>query len=204
MWGLRPPFSYFRFSDSLGKSEIGNHAKEEEMTVDEKIMNIMTSTATPIMYHPDDDKPTDITRDDINRCVEDCVNRWNHGYFDHKLLESNIPPLLKERHMEAIGGRTLRFRRYEPLDTQAVPLGNGYPVPQQLRAVDYDVDISELAGLNDELLGSAIDLDSGASGISLGALSSSGEDSAFSRQQQRVQFPSGSPGFTENMLEVAI
>ena len=155
------------------------------MTIDQEIMKIMRDTATPIMYHPDDDKPTEITRDDIDRCIEDCIGRWNHGYFDHKLLERNIPPLLKERHMEAIGGRTLRFRRYEPLDTVAVPLGDGYPGRQQLRGVD--VELSDLAGVNDELLGPA--------------LSSSGQDTAFSRQEQRVQFPSGSPGFTEKLMD---
>lgn len=46
--------------------------------------------------------------------------------------------------MPAKGGRTLRMRRYNPLDTAMVPLGNTGVTPpaQQLTAVDIDAEIS--------------------------------------------------------------
>ena len=47
-----------------------------------------------------------------------------------------IPAMLK--NMPRNGGTTLRMRRYNPLNTALVPLGNTgvYPPPQQLTAVD--------------------------------------------------------------------
>jgi len=54
-------------------------------------------------------------------------------YFIHK-----IPAMLKQ--MPRNGGTTLRMRRYNPLATATVPLGNSgiTPPPQQLTAVDID------------------------------------------------------------------
>lgn len=98
-------------------------------------------------------------------------------FFSKKLLSTN-------------SGKTLRFRRYEPLDTQPCPLGDGFPGPTRFRAVDIDVNLSDISGVNEELLGRA--------------LSSSGQDSAFSRQQQRVQFPSGSPGFVDKLIDPSV
>lgn len=45
--------------------------------------------------------------------------------------------------MPAKGGDTLRMRRYNPLDTAMVPLGNTgvYPPAQQLTAVNIDAKI---------------------------------------------------------------
>ena len=52
-----------------------------------------------------------------------------------------IPAMLK--NMTRNGGTTLRMRRYNPLNTAVVPLGNTgvYPPPQQLTAVDIDAKI---------------------------------------------------------------
>lgn len=54
----------------------------------------------------------------------------------------SIPAMKKT--MPKNGGRTLRMRRYNPLNTATVPLGNSgiYPPAQQLSAVDIDADIS--------------------------------------------------------------
>lgn len=51
-------------------------------------------------------------------------------------------PAMKKR-MPAKGGDTLRMRRYNPLDTAMVPLGNTgvYPPAQQLTAVNIDAKI---------------------------------------------------------------
>lgn len=68
--------------------------------------------------------------------------------FSYKLLAvptpymiHNIPAMLK--HMPRNGGTTLRMRRYNPLATATVPLGNSgvTPPPQQLTAVDIDAKI---------------------------------------------------------------
>lgn len=68
--------------------------------------------------------------------------------FSYKLLSvpvpyfiHNIPAMLK--HMPRNGGTTLRMRRYNPLATATVPLGNSgvTPPPQQLTAVNIDAEI---------------------------------------------------------------
>lgn len=68
--------------------------------------------------------------------------------FSYKLLSvpvpnmiHNIPAMLK--HMPRNGGTTLRMRRYDPLATATVPLGNSgvTPPPQQLTAVNIDAEI---------------------------------------------------------------
>ena len=53
-----------------------------------------------------------------------------------------IPAVKKE--MPRNGGTTLRMRRYNPLNTAMVPLGNSgvTPPPQNLTAVDIDAKIS--------------------------------------------------------------
>lgn len=65
--------------------------------------------------------------------------------FSYKLLSvpvpymiHKIPAMLKE--MPRNGGTTLRMRRYNPLNTATVPLGNSgiHPPPQQLSAVNID------------------------------------------------------------------
>lgn len=65
--------------------------------------------------------------------------------FSYKLLSvpvpymiHNIPAMLK--NMPRNGGTTLRMRRYNPLDTATVPLGNSgvTPPPQQLTAINID------------------------------------------------------------------
>ena len=69
--------------------------------------------------------------------------------FSYKLLSvpvpnmiHNIPAMLKQ--MPSNGGTTLRMRRYNPLATATVPLGNTgvTPPPQQLTAVNIDAEIS--------------------------------------------------------------
>lgn len=69
--------------------------------------------------------------------------------FSYKLLAVptpyfiyNIPATLKQ--MPRNGGTTLRMRRYNPLDTATVPLGNTgvTPPPQQLTAVNIDAEMS--------------------------------------------------------------
>lgn len=68
--------------------------------------------------------------------------------FSYKLLSvpvpymiNNIPAMLKQ--MPRNGGTTLRMRRYNPLATAEVPLGNSgvTPPPQQLTAVNIDAEI---------------------------------------------------------------
>ena len=65
--------------------------------------------------------------------------------FSYKLLSvptpymiHKIPAMLK--NMPRNGGTDLRMRRYNPLNTATVPLGNTgvYPPPQQLTAIDID------------------------------------------------------------------
>ena len=65
--------------------------------------------------------------------------------FSYKLLSvpvpyfiHNIPAMLKQ--MPRNGGTTLRMRRYNPLETAIVPLGNSgvTPPPQQLTAINID------------------------------------------------------------------
>lgn len=68
--------------------------------------------------------------------------------FSYKLLSvpvpymiHNIPAMLKQ--MPRNGGTTLRMRRYNPLATATVPLGNSgvTPPPQQLTAVNIDAEM---------------------------------------------------------------
>jgi len=68
--------------------------------------------------------------------------------FSYKLLSvpvpnmiHNIPAMLKQ--MPRNGGTTLRMRRYNPLATATVPLGNSgvTPPPQQLTAINIDAQI---------------------------------------------------------------
>lgn len=68
--------------------------------------------------------------------------------FSYKLLAvpvpymiHNIPAMLKQ--MPRNGGTTLRMRRYNPLATATVPLGNSgvTPPPQQLTAVNIDAEM---------------------------------------------------------------
>lgn len=68
--------------------------------------------------------------------------------FSYKLLSvpvpymiHNIPAMLK--NMPRNGGTTLRMRRYNPLATATVPLGNSgvTPPPQQLTAVNIDAEM---------------------------------------------------------------
>lgn len=68
--------------------------------------------------------------------------------FSYKLLSvpvpymiHNIPAMLK--NMPRNGGTTLRMRRYNPLETATVPLGNSgvTPPPQQLTAINIDAEI---------------------------------------------------------------
>lgn len=68
--------------------------------------------------------------------------------FSYKLLSvpvpnmiHNIPAMLKQ--MPRNGGTTLRMRRYNPLDTATVPLGNSgvTPPPQQLTAINIDAEM---------------------------------------------------------------
>ena len=69
--------------------------------------------------------------------------------FSYKLLSVPVPnmihkiPAMKKR-MPANGGNTLRMRRYNPLQTAMVPLGNSgiTPPAQTLTAVDIDATIS--------------------------------------------------------------
>lgn len=68
--------------------------------------------------------------------------------FSYKLLSVptpyfiyKIPASLKE--MPRNGGRVLRMRRYNPLSSATVPLGNSgvHPPPQQLTAVNIDAEM---------------------------------------------------------------
>jgi len=65
--------------------------------------------------------------------------------FSYKLLSVPVPYMIHKipamlKQMPRNGGTTLRMRRYNPLNTATVPLGNSgiTPPPQQLTAVDID------------------------------------------------------------------
>jgi N4-gp56 family major capsid protein len=69
--------------------------------------------------------------------------------FSMKLLAVKVPNMIHKiaatRYtMPANGGRTLRMRRYNPLATAMVPLGNSglTPPAQNLTAIDIDATIS--------------------------------------------------------------
>lgn len=63
--------------------------------------------------------------------------------FSYKLLAVPVPNMIHriaavKKNMPRNGGNTLRMRRYNPLNTAMVPLGNSgmTPPPQNLTAVD--------------------------------------------------------------------
>ena len=63
--------------------------------------------------------------------------------FSYKLLSVPVPNMIHKipamlKNMPRNGGTTLRMRRYNPLNTAMVPLGNSgiTPPPQNLTAVD--------------------------------------------------------------------
>ncbi len=69
--------------------------------------------------------------------------------FSYKLLSVPVPNMIHKipamkKQMPRNGGTTLRMRRYNPLNTAMVPLGNSgvTPPPQTLTAVDIDAKIS--------------------------------------------------------------
>lgn len=69
--------------------------------------------------------------------------------FSYKLLSVPVPNMIHKipamlKQMPRNGGNTLRMRRYNPLDTAMVPLGNTGVTPpaQNLTAVDIDAKIS--------------------------------------------------------------
>lgn len=69
--------------------------------------------------------------------------------FSYKLLSVPIPNMVhnlaaKRVNMPRNGGTTLRQRRYNPLNTAMVPLGNSGVTPpaQPLSAVDIDAKVS--------------------------------------------------------------
>lgn len=69
--------------------------------------------------------------------------------FSYKLLSVPVPNMIHKipamlKVMPRNGGTTLRMRRYNPLNTAMVPLGNSgvTPPPQQLTAIDIDATIS--------------------------------------------------------------
>lgn len=69
--------------------------------------------------------------------------------FSYKLLSVPVPNMIHNipamrKNMPRNGGNTLRMRRYNPLQTAMVPLGNSgiTPPPQNLTAVDIDAKIS--------------------------------------------------------------
>ncbi len=68
--------------------------------------------------------------------------------FSMKLLSVPVPYMIhsipaEQKFMPAHGGRTLRMRRYNPLPTAVVPLGNSgvLPPPVTISAVDIDATI---------------------------------------------------------------
>lgn len=68
--------------------------------------------------------------------------------FSYKLLSVPVPYMIHKipamlKQMPRNGGTTLRMRRYNPLATATVPLGNSgiTPPPQSLTAVDIDAKI---------------------------------------------------------------
>lgn len=69
--------------------------------------------------------------------------------FSYKLLSVKVPNMIHKipamrKNLPRNGGRTLRMRRYNPLATAMVPLGNSGVTPpaQTLTAVDIDATIS--------------------------------------------------------------
>lgn len=69
--------------------------------------------------------------------------------FNNRLLSVPVPNMIHtipamHMTMPANGGTTLRSRRYNPLATAMVPLGNSgvTPPPQILTAIDIDAKIS--------------------------------------------------------------
>lgn len=69
--------------------------------------------------------------------------------FSYKLLSVPVPNMIHKipamlKNMPRNGGTTLRMRRYNPLNTALVPLGNTGVTPpaQNLTAVDIDAKIS--------------------------------------------------------------
>ena len=69
--------------------------------------------------------------------------------FSYKLLSVPVPNMIHQipamkKNMPKNGGTTLRMRRYNPLATALVPLGNTgvTPPPQNLTAIDIDAKIS--------------------------------------------------------------
>ena len=69
--------------------------------------------------------------------------------FSYKLLAVPVPNMIHKipamkKVMPRNGGTTLRMRRYNPLATAMVPLGNSgvTPPPQNLTAIDIDAKIS--------------------------------------------------------------
>lgn len=69
--------------------------------------------------------------------------------FSYKLLSVPVPNMIHKipafkQQMPRNGGNTLRMRRYNPLNTAMVPLGNtgATPPPQALTAIDIDAKIS--------------------------------------------------------------
>ena len=69
--------------------------------------------------------------------------------FSYKLLAVPVPNFIHNipaffKTMPRNGGTTIRFRRYNPLNTAMVPLGNSgvTPPPQNLTAVDIDAKMS--------------------------------------------------------------
>ena len=70
-------------------------------------------------------------------------------YFSYKLLSVPVPNMIHQipamrQQMPRNGGNTFRQRRYNPLNTAMVPLGNSGVTPpaQNLTAVDIDAKIS--------------------------------------------------------------
>lgn len=68
--------------------------------------------------------------------------------FSMKLLSVPVPYMIHSipadmKYMPAHGGRTLRMRRYNPLPTAVVPLGNSgvLPPPVTISVVDIDATI---------------------------------------------------------------
>jgi len=71
--------------------------------------------------------------------------------FSYKLLSVPVPNMIHKipamlKSMPKNGGTTLRMRRYNPLNTAMVPLGNSgvNPPAQSLTAIDIDAQISFL------------------------------------------------------------
>lgn len=69
--------------------------------------------------------------------------------FSNKLLSTPVPDMIhktaaEKKTMPRNGGRVLRMRRYNPLPTALVPLGNSGVTPPatQLTAVDIDAEMS--------------------------------------------------------------